>query len=632
MRRGFTLIELTVVLTIISVMVGGSLVLLVTSTQQAAFNSTVATMDAIEKALLNYSAAFSRIPCPSSLTALSGSASYGIEAGTTAGGVGTGECVTGMTPAANYEAASSGAEEGGVPTRALRLPDSYMYDGWGHRLRYAVNPAYTVTTAAQCPTASRAITVNDSTGTARSTAAIYAIISHGANGHGAYTPSGIIVNAASTNTDELQNCNCTSTGAPNASYVPTYIQKAPIPNSASPHNSFDDIVAFKENWQLTNQGVVNNTGCSGWLRAITINGANVSTVNQTTLSSFPVLFTVAANAYSDMKTVANGGSVVNANGYDITFTSDAAGKNLLPFERESYAPTTGAMTFWIQLPSLSYNTNTVFYMNYGNPNITTDQSNKTGVWDGNYLGVWHLSDNAANTTVSDSTSNTNTGTSSANTSTKTTTGEVASALSFNGTSNKVTTLNDTISGQAQVTVSAWVKTTGGLGTQQDIYMEPTSGGSGTTRLGFVLYGGTSVCAGKTFCIFGRDGSREAGGGILFAQDSTIAVVNTWYDVVGVFDSVSKTNHLMVNGVDHTNTLGTQWPFSGAVPASKPYIGAQTDNSQWWGGGTGGNNPIDELRVSKTARSVDWNTTEYNNQSNPGVGGFLLSIQTPAVTR
>src|SRR5579859_1123807 len=205
LKSGFTLIELSVVIAIIGVILYGSMSLLAVSVQTAQVNSTVATMDILEKALLDYYVAFGRIPCPSDLTATASSGNYGMEAANNGG------TCTGSSPTANFIAAS-GTVEGGVPTRALRLPDSFMYDGWGHKLRYVVNPSYTVS-GLSCYIPTGDITVSDAASAPRSIAAIYALVSHGANGHGAYTSNGVVVNAGSTNADELTNCHCTSTGA-----------------------------------------------------------------------------------------------------------------------------------------------------------------------------------------------------------------------------------------------------------------------------------------------------------------------------------------------------------------------------------------------------------------------------------
>ena len=90
---------------------------------------------------------------------------------------------------------------------------------------------------------------------------------------------------------------------------------------------------------------------------------------------------------SYLKTVANGGSVQNASGYDIVFATDSAGSSILPFDRDYYDPSTGECVFWIKLPT----TDQVFYLCYGNSGISADQQNKATCWS-DYLAVYHLSD------------------------------------------------------------------------------------------------------------------------------------------------------------------------------------------------------------------------------------------------
>jgi prepilin-type N-terminal cleavage/methylation domain-containing protein len=253
-QRGFTLLELSIVLVLIGVILAGALVTFTGSLQASQYNATVTKMDDIEKALLNYAIANNRIPCPTDLTLTTASVNYGMEAGASAGGTATGECVTGMTPAANSKSVS-GAEEGGVPTRALQLTDDYMYDGWGRKFRYAVDPTMTKASALPypagglCSASTTAITVNDASGAARTTAGIYALISHGANGHGAYTSNGVVLNAGSVNANEQTNCHCTS-GAAAGTYTPTYIETVPTQDPANALDNFDDIVTFKEGWQM----------------------------------------------------------------------------------------------------------------------------------------------------------------------------------------------------------------------------------------------------------------------------------------------------------------------------------------------------------------------------------------------
>ena len=113
---------------------------------------------------------------------------------------------------------------------------------------------------------------------------------------------------------------------------------------------------------------------------ITIDHTKVPNTDQT---NFPVL---VSGTFSDLATVANGGKVTSANGYDIIFTSDANGLNQLPFEQESYNPSTGAIVYWVKLPTASHTADTVFYMFYGNSSIVADLSTKTAVWDRTILG------------------------------------------------------------------------------------------------------------------------------------------------------------------------------------------------------------------------------------------------------
>jgi hypothetical protein len=70
-------------------------------------------------------------------------------------------------------------------------------------------------------------------------------------------------------------------------------------------------------------------------RVITIDHTRVPNTDQT---NFPLLF---SGAYSYLATTSNGGNVTNSNGYDIIFTSDAAGTSTLAFEQEGYNASTG---------------------------------------------------------------------------------------------------------------------------------------------------------------------------------------------------------------------------------------------------------------------------------------------------
>ena len=119
-----------------------------------------------------------------------------------------------------------------------------------------------------------------------------------------------------------------------------------------------------------------------------------------------------AGVYPYLATVANGGKVQSATGLDIFFTSDAAGSNRLPFEKVAYNAVTGAVEFFVQIPTLfghlGTNTDTVIYLWYGQNN-TANISNRNGTWAAEYVGVYHFGDGTT-LDLTDSTSNANNGT------------------------------------------------------------------------------------------------------------------------------------------------------------------------------------------------------------------------------
>ena len=147
---------------------------------------------------------------------------------------------------------------------------------------------------------------------------------------------------------------------------------------------------------------VTQTQCTsnkyGYQRVITIDHTQVPNTNQT---NFPFLFNTTDPL---LATTANGGHVSSPNGYDIIFTSDSAGQNVLNSEIEKYNPVNGQLVSWVQIPTLSHTSDTEIYVFYGNSSITSSQQNPTAVWDSDYLGVWHTGETTGST-IYDSTYN-----------------------------------------------------------------------------------------------------------------------------------------------------------------------------------------------------------------------------------
>jgi YD repeat-containing protein len=330
-------------------------------------------------------------------------------------------------------------------------------------------------------------------------------------------------------------------------------------------------------------------------RSITIDHTKVPNTDQ---SNFPVLI---SGTFSYLATTANGGNVTNGNGYDIIFTSDAAGTSTLAFEQESYNGSTGTVNYWVKVPTVSHTTDTVIYLFYGNASITTDQSNKTGVWDSNYVLVSHLSNNAANTTVTDSTSNANNLTNQSNTSSKTAAGAIGAGLTYNGSSDYSSVSNNTslnIQGST-ITLELWVKPTNSTAASSErlLVKEVPSNADPYIRYALWRVNGSSQVA---------FGVSTGGSGSLTSVTGGSLLAGGWSHIVGIYDGSSI--KLFVNGSQASSSSET----GNIASSSRPLvIGADTETASEYFNGA-----VDEARISNSARSADWIATEYNNQSTP----------------
>jgi hypothetical protein len=316
--------------------------------------------------------------------------------------------------------------------------------------------------------------------------------------------------------------------------------------------------------------------------SITVPHAQVPNTDQ---ANFPVL---VSGTFPDFATTTNGGKVTNASGYDIVFASDAYGQNKLNFERQTYSPT-GQVAFWVQVPLLSHTTDTTFYVFYGNPSVTTDQSTPNQAWDGNYLGVFHLP-NGSTLTTNDSTGNknaTNNGAAPAQ-------GEIGGGASFNGSSSyiDVPAYGTTVSA---FTMSAWIY----LNNTNNAYSAVAISRDPSQPVGMMFSGTSNVLS----YIWNNNSSSSWG------WNSGISVpLGQWTYAV-----------LTVSGTQATITACAAGSCKSGVNAIAEQ--AQTLNTDFWMGQDSAgvrylNGDLDEVRFSKIARSADWTTTEYNNQSNP----------------
>lgn len=249
-RRGFTLIELAIVLAILGLLLGGGGMLLQPMLDNNRRNETKAKLKVIEDALALYAASNFDLPCPSNPALGPGSATNGVE--TTPGGA----------------FCNSVTASGGVPWQTIGLSEADVLDGWGRRISFTITTSLAVVTGApsasaplNCPTlgfgasppgitqgilenrgANNAAILPAGAGAAK---AAYVLVSHGENGAGGYLPSGAQTPVTLASTSEAQNIK--TPGGGGAATIVFYYEKL---LSGDTIVGFDDIVRSRTSGQI----------------------------------------------------------------------------------------------------------------------------------------------------------------------------------------------------------------------------------------------------------------------------------------------------------------------------------------------------------------------------------------------
>ncbi|MDX2113727.1 MAG: prepilin-type N-terminal cleavage/methylation domain-containing protein [Alphaproteobacteria bacterium] len=248
-RTGFTLLELSIALTIIALISAIGLRASVGVVESARQAATQKKLDEIQAALLNFRKTHHRLPCPAPNSLANDHASFGIEAE-------PGICESNGAANNRIFTINDGFEsvaEGAVPVRLLGLSNEMAHDGWGRRFSYSVMTALTSKQAMNgiypAESCGMDITASDVLTNLRSdNRAAYSLISAGANGHGAYQSDGTVFYAGSTNTAELLNCRCTAT-AQGSTLTATVLQEYSQSLTTST-DQYDDIVRYENLWRL----------------------------------------------------------------------------------------------------------------------------------------------------------------------------------------------------------------------------------------------------------------------------------------------------------------------------------------------------------------------------------------------
>jgi hypothetical protein len=312
--------------------------------------------------------------------------------------------------------------------------------------------------------------------------------------------------------------------------------------------------------------------------------------------------------------LAHGGKLFNSSGFDFIITSDNAGTTPIAYERSIQNLTTGASELWVLIASLSSSVDTKIYLFYQNPSITTDQSNRTAVWDSHYKGVHHFtllsSSDVYTTPVLDSTSNGN------NLTPEGFNGQIIGGIGVMGAAAVWSglALVDFVNasptgmptGASPRTLEIWVNTPQN-GSFQSIYCIGSNAGNA------IRYN-LSLATTPSWQIEGDMQLTEFTGNTV-GLHQVIATVppgaTTFGDTVPYVDGVLKVS---AGNPTAMNTIIGDYRIGAVCSLGTQFTLAATGM-------------VDEARISDIARSQDWITTGYNNQSNPNAF-YSVGAQVP----
>jgi len=330
---------------------------------------------------------------------------------------------------------------------------------------------------------------------------------------------------------------------------------------------------FDEGWQYRKMITIDHTKVTG------------------NLNYFPVLISVVDVDLRDK---------AQDDGDDILFMDGVGVAYKLCHEIESFDGSSGKLVAWVRIPNLDGDSDTVFYIYYGNSGCSSQQAAEK-VWDSSYCGVWHLGD------FYDSTQYDNDGTIyGANF----ITGISGSALSFDGDNDYVSLGNNPILDGVSQTVTQWIRYTV-TPSLVSMTVNDYTGMAGD-------WGVTSVWIENDGRVTGEVSNGPGNDHVqVYSPDS----LNTgdWIFIVTTYDNTQKILKLYINGLlvdddswssslQHRSFVG--W-YIGAVAA---YF----DDPDWpqYHGPLYFEGDIDEVRISNIARNQQSISTEYNNQNDP----------------
>lgn len=317
-----------------------------------------------------------------------------------------------------------------------------------------------------------------------------------------------------------------------------------------------------------------------------------------TLNSFPCLVVVPTAVGS----TADGGNSIRFLATDHVTTYD--------YEIESWDGASNSFV-WVEIPEISSATDTQFIMYYNNT-AATDNQNPTGVWDANFISVYHGADWTDSTSNYYNLSTTGTPTLTANTQ------MIGSCMNFTGNSDRDYAYNDTYydisTGGDSYTIECWMIAAGTDASHRyaGVFLATELANANGIRqyeMGLPATPGFQA-------VMNDDVGESA------MSSTTTGQLNQSYYIATTYTPASGS--LRVNDSSEDTYAGQSHDFTDLTETNITLgFNCLNDPDDWLMG------ELDEVRISKTIRTADWLNACFHNQNrSTHLGDFLdMGVET-----
>ncbi len=232
-RCGFTVLEITLVMLIVAVLALLSLSTGKTTLYINDIRETKGRLEQLQNALVTFQKKHARYPCPANPADDETDASYGTE-------------IAGCDGTCPAELVCSGpAISGSVPFKTLGIGIAQSYDVWGGKISYTVDAGHVSTSDFNTGNISiQDSSANEITASSLLGKAIFALVSHGPDGNGAYNLKGLNTIPCGSAKD-AENCDGDAV-----------FMESRMNNGSDPSENFDDFIVWQTQKNVQQQTTI----------------------------------------------------------------------------------------------------------------------------------------------------------------------------------------------------------------------------------------------------------------------------------------------------------------------------------------------------------------------------------------